>query len=139
MSNPLMLGSIISAGRIALVRIEAERQMMQERDNMNTAPKTEETTTGEEPIKQTKRTNVIARISEARISQPTKKFAKRLLKQNYNVGSIFSLPMTALRQLRHAETNLDVVKSFRKLRAAGLMAYEINHQTQIVSMRFMVK
>lgn len=134
-----MLGSIISAGRIALANVGIECQEIQERDTMNIEPKTEETTTEEEPIKQTKRTYITARISEARMSQPTKKFAKRLLQQNHNVGSIFSLNMTALRQLRHAQTNLDVVKSFRKLQSAGLMAYEINHQTQIVSMRFMVK
>lgn len=105
---------------------------------MNITTKTEEPTT-QEQSHPTDRKEVEARIREAQMPQVTKKFANRLIVENHNVGGAFSLSMASLRKLRFAATNLDVVKSLAKMRRVGLIAYEINQTTQIVSIRFLVK
>lgn len=107
--------------------------------NITQAPEQTEPTTQEQEEKRSPRAHIITRIREERMPQATKKFANRLLAENHNVGSIFSLSMGKLRKLRHAATNLEVVKCLARLRRVGLIAYEINQTTQVVSIRFLVK
>lgn len=82
------------------------------------------------------RSTIQARIREARMPQVTKKFGLRILEKNATVGTTFYLSMKDLSVMRHAATNLDVVKCLRRLRSANLLTYTIDHQSSKVTLKF---
>jgi hypothetical protein len=84
----------------------------------------------------TARDTILQRIESAQMPQSTKKLAAKLLEENRNPGHSFIVPMSALRRLCHAVTNLDVVKHLRRMRRVGLIEYEIDYQTQRVELKF---
>jgi hypothetical protein len=84
----------------------------------------------------TARDAITQQIEAAQMPQSTKKLAAKLFQENHHPGQSFWLPMSALRRLCHAVTNLDVVKHLRRMRRVGLIEYSIDYQTQRVELKF---
>lgn len=82
---------------------------------------------------------IAARIDSATLPVATKKLARKLLDENRHPGQPFPVSMTILRQMRHAVTNLDVLKDLRRMQRAGLIEYEIDYMAQKVTLKFVAK
>jgi hypothetical protein len=124
--------------RLALASVEAEYQAVKERDVMNIAEQVSQPEATTESKPPTIRDTIESRIREAHMPQATKKFATRLLQQNASVGTSFRLSMATLRKMRHAATNLDVIKCLARLRRVGLVTYSVEQQAQQVTLQFIV-
>lgn len=86
----------------------------------------------------TSRDAITKSIDDAKMPVATKKLAAKLLARNQAPGTRFVVTLSALRELCHAATNLDVIKHLRRMRAAGLVDYVIFFGPQKVELWFIV-